>query len=118
MDDLPERETPRVWIAAGIFLAAITLAFVMLVYNSIHAHAQQMLCVPGDALIRQTIEVKKQRPIWEGTIEAPGQPPAQIVITQSEKGAWSQFIIQNGTACLLFVGGDANPPVKPLDPEI
>lgn len=118
MDDLPERETPRVWIAAGIFLAAILLAAGMMLYTGTRAHAQQMLCVPGDTLIRQTIEVKKQRPVWEGTIEAPGQPPAQIVITQSEKGAWSQFIIQNGTACLLFVGGDANPPLKSLDPEI
>lgn len=112
MDDFPQ-EPPRFWIAFGLMCAALLLAFVMMVFTSIRAEAQEMLCVPGDVLIRQTIEVKKQTPVWEGTIEAPGQPPAQIVITQSEKGGWSQFIIQNGTACLLFVGTDANPPIPP-----
>ena len=93
-----------IWLLAGV-------AFIVLGMG--YAHAQQLLCVPGDALIRQTMEVKKQVPVWEGQIPAEGQPPAEVVITQSEKGGWTFFIIQNGQACLLFAGTEANPPINP-----
>jgi hypothetical protein len=108
-----DKEPPRFWIAFSILCITFALCFVMLVFNSVRADAQELLCVPGDALIRQTMEVKKQVPVWEGTIPVEGQPPAEAVLTQSEKGGWSIFLIQNGTACLLFAGTDANPPINP-----
>lgn len=112
-DDLPPSATPRFLIAFSILCITFALAFGMAVFHSTQAHAQQLLCVPGDALIRQTMEVKKEHPVWEGTIPVEGQPPAEAVLTQSEKGGWSFFLIQNGTACLLFAGTDANPPINP-----
>lgn len=112
MDNLKPSLTPRFIIAFGILCITFALFFVMVVVTSTSVHAQQLLCVPGDALIRQTIEVKKQRPVWEGQIPVEGQAPAELVLTQSAKGEWSLFIISDGTACLLFVGGDANPPIE------
>jgi hypothetical protein len=93
-----------IWVLAGV-------AFIVL--GTGMARAQELLCVPGDALIRQTMEVKKEHPVWDGTIPVEGQPPAEAVLTQSEKGGWSFFLIQNGNACLLFAGTDANPPINP-----
>jgi hypothetical protein len=108
MDDEPS--SAWLWYLIGIGVLIIVALFML---GSGAAHAQQLLCVPGDALIRQTMEVKKQVPVWEGTIPVEGQPPAEAVLTQSEKGGWSLFLIQNGTACLLFAGTDANPPINP-----
>lgn len=108
MDD---KEPSRVWIVFGILLAAITLTFVMLVFTSVKAHAQEIPCAPAEAFLRQTIEFQKQRPVWEGTAPLPDMPPGEVVILQSEKGTWSLFLINQGRACLLAVGIDANPPI-------
>jgi hypothetical protein len=113
MDKLKPSLTPGFLVAFGILCITFALFFIMAVVTATNAHAQQLLCVPGDALIRQTMEVKKEHPVWEGTIPVDGQPPAEAVLTQSEKGGWSFFLIQNGTACLLFAGTDANPPINP-----
>lgn len=113
-DDFPEKEPARVWIVAGVFLAAITLVFVMLVYTSTQAHAQQMLCAPADVFIKQMVEVKKQRPVWEGTVPLPENHVAEALIMQSEK-EWSFFVIHQGQACLMAAGIDANPPIETDD---
>lgn len=98
---------------AIVYAVAAVIAVAACFYLVPRAYAQQLLCVPGDALIRQTMEVKKQVPVWEGTIPVEGQPSASVVLTQSEKGGWTFFLIQNGTACLMFAGTDANPPINP-----
>lgn len=89
-DDLPEKESPRVWIAAGIFLAAIVLATVMMVYTSIRAEAQeqQPTCVHMDRLVEAMEKVFKQRLIWQGVVDSPiGK--TETFKFQSETGAWT-----------------------------
>lgn len=109
MDDLPERETPRVWIAAGIFLAAITLAFVMLIYNSIRAEAQeQPLCAPANILIPQFAEIHKERPVWGGIIPLQ-QGPVEAILLQSARNTWTFLTIRGGVACIVAAGKDATP---------
>jgi hypothetical protein len=115
MDDLPPSTTPRFWIAFTILCVAFVVAFFMAATTQ--ANAQQMLCAPADAFIKQMVEVKKQMPVWEGVIPVEGQPPAEALIMQSET-EWSLFFIQEGRACLVAAGTDANPPLKPQDPEI
>lgn len=113
MDDFP-KETPRFWAAVSVFVAALTLVVIMLVYTSTQAHAQQMLCAPADVFIKQMVEVKKQRPVWEGTVPLPENQVAEALIMQSEK-EWSFFVIHQGQACLMAAGIDANPPIETGD---
>jgi len=109
MDDLPEKEPPRVWIAAGIFLAALTLAFVMLVYTSINAHAQQQRCTSLSTLIEDLGTKLQQRIVWEGTIPTPSGTPVEAMLFQSPKGTWTLIAVQGVTACLMAAGANATP---------
>lgn len=112
MDDFPDEKPGIAWtvyLVAIVGLIAISL--MALLYLSPKAHAQGLLCAQGDVMIRQTIEVKKQLPVWEGIIPVEGKAPAEVVLTQSEDGNWSMFILGDGKACLLFVGDSANPPI-------
>jgi hypothetical protein len=107
MDEKPARAW--LWYIVGM-VALIGVALIML--GSGTARAQEMLCADADIFIRQIAELKKQRLVWEGTIPPPNnQPPAQVLIVQSDKGEWSHFLISEGRACLMFVGTDANPPI-------
>jgi hypothetical protein len=109
MDDLPEKESPRVWIAAGIFLAAITLAFFMLVYTHVRAEAQErQVCGPAEILLRQFSEIHKERPVWEGTVHSE-TGPVEVILLQGDKNTWTLFAIQGATACILASGKDATP---------
>lgn len=107
MDDLPERETPRVWIAAGIFLAAITLAFVMLVYNSIQAHAQQVQCAPIRSVV-DMLAVSKERVLWGGVTKT-AQGVSEILLFQSPQETWTLVTVQNGIGCIVAEGRDGTP---------
>jgi hypothetical protein len=109
MDDLPEKDTPRAWIAAGIFLAAILLAATMLVYNTVRAEAQQQqFCGPAEILLRQFSEIHKERPVWEGTVHSE-TGPVEVILLQGDKNTWTLFAIQGDTACILASGKDATP---------
>lgn len=107
MDDLPEKDTPRAWIAAGIMLAAIGLAFVMLVYTTIRANAQE-LCAPASEVFPVWDEIHHERPVWEGVTNTPNGP-VETVLLQSATGTWSMFLIRNGIACLTGAGQDGTP---------
>lgn len=109
MDDLPEKETPRAWIAAGIFLAAFALAFFMLVYTTVRAEAQdKAICAPAEVILRQYSEVMKEKIVWEGTMPTE-QGPLEFIILQSEGGKWSLFVSQQGVACLRAKGDGGTP---------
>lgn len=109
MDDDFPKEFPRVWVAAGIFLAAIILAFVMVVFTSIRAHAQaQPLCAPASQIIPAWQKRLKESPIWEG-VAPTEQGPVEFVLTQNPAGNWSLFTIRQGIACLVGAGKDGNP---------
>ena len=92
MDDLPEKDTPRAWIAFGILLAAFSLAFFMLVYNTIRAEAQQQapLCARMDGLMKGMEDAFHERKIWQGVKNTP-QGPIETFLFQSEDGkSWTQ----------------------------
>ncbi len=113
MDEFPDEKPGIAWtIYLVAIVGLIAVALMALFALSPPAHAQGLLCAQGDVMIRQTIEVKKQLPVWEGVIPIDGRPPSEVVLTQSEKGEWSLFILGDGKACLLFVGDSANPPIQ------
>lgn len=113
MNDLPEKDTPRAWIAAGIFLAAILLAAFMVVYTTVTAKAQeQPLCAPAEILLRQFSEIHKERVVWQGVIPR-DTGPIEVLLMQSDKNTWTLFSVEssvNGAvACIVASGRDANP---------
>jgi hypothetical protein len=108
MDDFP-KEFPRVWVAAGIFLAAITLAFFMLVYTSIQAHAQQQKCAALSATIEDLGSKLGQRIVWEGTIPTPSGVPVEAMLFQSPKGSWTMMAVQGVAACFMAAGENGTP---------
>jgi hypothetical protein len=113
MDDLPEKDTPRAWIAFGILLAAVTLAFFMLVYTHVRAEAQeQQHCGPAEILLRQFSEIHKERPVWEGTVHSE-TGPVEVILLQGDKNTWTLFSIQGSiqgaVACVIATGKDATP---------
>jgi len=109
MEDLPEAEPKRFWIALGIFGIALIVATVMLVYTTITADAQeQPLCAPAEILLRQFSEIHKERPIWEGVVPQE-TGPIEIILMQGEKNTWTMFTIRGGIACIIASGQDANP---------
>lgn len=87
MDDLPEKEPPRFWIAFTVLCAAFTLAFIMLVYNTIRAEAQQQ-CARMDGLIKGMEDAFHERKIWQGVKDTP-QGPIETFLFQSESGSWT-----------------------------
>ena len=105
MDDFPTREPPRFWIAFSILCAAFALAFIMLVYSSIRAEAQEQapICAPLSHLVPAWEEVHKEKIVWEGVMPTP-QGPLEFVLFQSDKGGWSLFVVQGGIACLRAGG--------------
>jgi hypothetical protein len=110
MDDLPRAEPPRFWIAFSILCITFALAFVMLVFNSVRADAQDgSICAPADVLFRQFSEVVKEKIIWEGTMKLE-QGVLQFVLFQSESGGnWTLFTVQEGIACLRAKGEAGTP---------
>lgn len=115
MDDFP-RETPRFWIAFGILCVAA--AFCAIMAATTQAHAQEVdlpICGPGDAIIRQIKEVKKQRTAWEGVITLPGAPPAEAILTQDRKGNWSLFVVGPQGTCLIWIGEGGTAPIETGD---
>jgi hypothetical protein len=109
MDNLPEKESPRVWIAAAFFLVAILLAATMLLYTSTRVEAQdQAICAPADVLFKQFGEVVKEKIIWEGEMKLE-QGVLEFVLFQGEKGNWTLFVVQDGIACLRARGGAGTP---------
>lgn len=109
MPDLPEKEPPVFWITVSIFVAALILAVIMLVYTGIRAEAQeQPRCAPAEALLRQFSEIHKERVIWEGVVPQE-TGPIEIVLMQSEKNTWTMFTLRGGIACIIASGKDANP---------
>jgi hypothetical protein len=105
MDDLPPRETPRAWIAAGIFLAAFTLAFVMLVFTHVRAHAQP--CPPLEAMIEELGTKYGERIVWEGTAPTP-QGPIEVMLFQSDK-TWTIIQVKGISACIVAAGESGTP---------
>jgi hypothetical protein len=110
--DLP-RESPRFWVALGIFAVAFAIAVVMSVVLTVKAHAQEKpLCGPAEILLRQFSEIHKERVIWEGVV--PQENGAiELILMQGEKNTWTLFSLQgsvNGLiACIVASGRDANP---------
>jgi hypothetical protein len=109
MEDFPEAEPKRFWIALGIFGLALIVATVMLVYTTITAEAQdQAICAPADILFKQFEAVVKEKIIWEGTMPVE-QGVLQFVLFQNEKGNWTLFVVQEGIACLRARGEAGTP---------
>lgn len=109
MDDFPEHEPPRFWIAFSMLVAAVVLAVLMLAYLTTRADAQeQPLCAPAEVLLRQFSEIHKERPIWEGVVPQE-TGPIEIILLQGEKNTWTMFTIRGGIACIIASGQDANP---------
>jgi hypothetical protein len=113
MDDLPRAEPPRFWIAFSILCITFALCFVMLVFNSVQAHAQATpVCAPAEILLRQFSEIHKERVIWEGVVPQE-TGPIELILMQGDKNTWTLFSIQgsvNGPiACVVTSGRDANP---------
>lgn len=109
MDDLPEREPPRFWIAFGVLCAAFTLAFFMLVYSSVRAEAQdRSICAPAKDLFPQYSAVLKEKIVWEGNVKLE-QGVLEFVLFQGETGKWSLFVVQDGIACLRAQGQNGTP---------
>jgi hypothetical protein len=90
-----DKEPPRFWIAFGILCITFALCFVMLVYNSVQAHAQeQPLCAPAEILLRQFAEIHQEKPIWEGVVPRDGKPiegsvsgPIACIVASGRDGA-------------------------------
>lgn len=107
MDDDFPKEFPRVWVAAGIFLAAIILAFFMVVFTSIRAEAQeQPLCAPLGELTAQLKATYNETPIWGAT---EGQGPQRLVLYQSPDGkTWTLVrLMSPHIGCFIAGGKDA-----------
>jgi hypothetical protein len=111
MDDLPPSITPRFWIAFGILCITFALAFVMAVYSSVDARAQEhaQICAPAEVLLRQFSETHKKRVIWQGVVPQETGRPIEIVLMQGEKNTWTMFTLTAGVACIVASGKDANP---------
>jgi hypothetical protein len=108
MDDFPRAEPPRFWIAFSILCITFALAFVMLVFNSVKADAQQQNCVPLERLITDLGEKFKERIEWQGVVNSP-QGPIETMLFQSKKGTWTFVTVRGVTACILAAGESGTP---------
>jgi hypothetical protein len=107
-DDFP-KEFPRVWVLAGVWLAALLLAAVMVLYTSTRVEAQEApLCAPADIVIRQFSEIHKEPVAWEGTVPLEGEV-AQVILLQGDKNTWTLFSVRRGIACIIASGRDGTP---------
>ena len=96
------------WYMIGIW-ALMGVALVML--GTGMARAQQNaepICAPMSQLAPAWEEHHKERIIWEGVVPTP-QGPVEMVLFQSDKGAWSMFVVQGGVGCLRAAGTDGTP---------
>jgi hypothetical protein len=104
-----DKEPPRFWIAFGILCITFALCFVMLVFNSVQARAQDgQICAPADVLFKQFSEVVKEKIIWEGEMKLE-QGVLEFVLFQGEGGNWTLFTVQEGVACLRARGEAGTP---------
>lgn len=115
MDDLPDREPPRFWIAVSIFVVALALTVFMLVYNTVRAEAQQQ-CPPLSALVEELGTKYGERIVWEGTAPTP-QGAFEIMMFQSPKGTWTIVQVQGTQACMFAAGKDGTPIERELPGE-
>jgi hypothetical protein len=116
MDDFPRAEPPRFWIAFGILCITFALCFVMLVFNSVQAHAQQPPpCARMETIVKGMLEQFHESLIWIG-IKTTAQGPTETFLFQSQDGkTWTQVDVvgkdENGKpiGCFVGVGTNGNP---------
>ena len=86
-----DKEPPRFWIAFSILCITFALCFVMLVYNSVQAHAQQPPpCARMETIVKGMLEQFHERKIWQG-IKSTAQGPTETFLFQSQDGkTWTQ----------------------------
>jgi hypothetical protein len=90
MDDLPRAEPPRFWIAFGILCITFALAFVMAVYSSVDAHAQQQTtCVLMDKLRDTMARAFHETPIWQGVANTPVGPVESFLFQSANGATWT-----------------------------
>jgi hypothetical protein len=107
MDDFPQKETPRFWVALCIFGVAIILAVVMSVFLTVKAHAQQQ-CPPLESMIDELGKKYQEQIVWQGVAPTP-RGPVEVMLFQSPKGTWTIIQVVGITACPLGAGTDATP---------
>jgi hypothetical protein len=92
MDDSSDfsREPPRFWIAFGILCITFALAFVMAVYSSVDAHAQQQTtCVLMDKLRDTMARAFHETPIWQGVADTPIGPVESFLFQSANGATWT-----------------------------
>lgn len=104
MDEKPARAW--LWYFIGMW-ALIASALIMLGTGTAHTQ-ERTLCAPAEIMLRQFSEIHKERPVWGGIIPLE-TGPVEAILLQSEKNTWTFLTIQDGRACVLTFGQDANP---------
>lgn len=108
MDDFPEKEPPRFWIAFTILCTALALCFGMLVYTSTEVHAQNVLCEPMPQMVNR-LGVAKELVVWGGVAQGPEGTPIEIILFQSNRGSWSLIRVASNIGCLIGQGNSGTP---------
>jgi hypothetical protein len=107
MDDLPPK-TERVWYVIYLIAVLGIVMFGALCFEAM-AQEQQPICAPIGQLAPLWEQHHHERIAWEGVVPQPGGQPREVILFQSDKGAWSLFVVQDGIACMVAAGVDGTP---------